>query len=81
MTDIEIILRPSRNWGTIYANSPDGRRWIIRNVNGHEASGVAATFAAEFLQVYLARAAESGITVTVKERRHEYQGIRRIEAG
>ena len=68
MTDIEIVLRPSRNWGTMYANSPEGRRWIIRHVNGHEASGVAATFPVDVLQACLTRAMESGITVTVRER-------------
>jgi len=69
MTDVEIVLRPSRGWGTMYANSPDGRRWIIRNVDGHEASGVAVLFPVDELRAYLTRAMESGITVTVKERR------------
>jgi hypothetical protein len=42
MVDIEIVTRLNRLWATIYANTYDGRNWLIKA--GYKSAAVIPTF-------------------------------------
>jgi hypothetical protein len=63
--DIDIVTKPGRAWATLYANSPDGRRFIMRLPDA-EAS-VIATFPAVFVGEHAQRIKSAGLMVRVWE--------------
>jgi hypothetical protein len=65
MADIDIVTKPGRAWASLYANSPDGRRFIMRLPNA-EAS-VVTTLPSAFVGEHARKIEGAGLMVKIWE--------------
>ena len=63
--DIDIVTKPRRAWASLHANSPDGRRFIMRLPDA-EAS-VIATFPSAFVGEHARKIKGAGLMVKIWE--------------
>jgi hypothetical protein len=65
MTDIDIITRHTRPFASVYANSEDGKDWIMRIFPIREADSL-VTIPSAFVGEYVARIARERLSVRVR---------------